>query len=932
MDPLPPLPDGAKMLTAAPALPPLPQGATMLTDHKAPKTPIDTGPDMTPPSTGEQIVRGAYSPIDAILTLLEHQFGSSAGAVARLGAQASNDVIGTHIDPTAVHDSVANALGANNQPVTSEGQSDLSAVGNAVRAVRGAIDSSTPGKAVNDTLSQIATKYPNVAAKLKQMGVGASDVMNTVGLAAGGEGSLLARDATAPTAGLGAETARGLPPRPSTGELPPAPITDPIEQLKTAGYKIPETQADVAAARENNPQVTAELAKRAAGMTSDQQLTTATLADAKKPHNAVYNQAFDSLPDAVPAASDPQFTSDVNAAGSTPSTLTPKTDAIDKLKTKALANDTLTPEQLQANISEMRTSGYKNLDSADDDTVALGRTQLDMAKAHEGLLDRNLPDDGPVSLTDVQNARVGLAKINMIQRNMVGEDVNPAGIAREARGNPAVNGELRLIANLNDLAPKGAGLPQRAPLPGSALTHIGLGLAGGAGIGGHIGGMLGGGIGALVHVPEVISGIRRLMAGAPNVPADLSQAGLGDMFTRGNGLEPGWNRAPVEPQIAGLLPAPSTVNAGGGAATENQLQDLGLSSDVQRAAAQHPGAARSVPVPEPPTTPGQPPVDFQGPQHWGDLSLAPDQSGHTPAVVQGQGPSLADLLAHGVEQAPHPGLALETPHMALARRAQLPPDFAPSEAGRLSGGLSLADEVANGAVPQSNSDLGSVMSQGVPEGIMSRTAKPGPAPDMQGPTTPGEAAGTAIPGGSMVSPHDQAVLDEIQKFFHGGANNVTAFDKAKRGTGEGNASFGVGDYHAGAEDAAASYIPSKGGYLMETGVKKSDVAKMLDWDKPLSDQPAVLKALGVDPDAPVKLNGINPEWSGQELHDALVNGKTNLGVGQDKQAIADFLESKGIPGIKYLDGMSRKAGKGSQNVVTFNPDLATVISSRKVGG
>ena len=51
---------------------------------------------------------------------------------------------------------------------------------------------------------------------------------------------------------------------------------------------------------------------------------------------------------------------------------------------------------------------------------------------------------------------------------------------------------------------------------------------------------------------------------------------------------------------------------------------------------------------------------------------------------------------------------------------------------------------------------------------------------------------------------------------------------------------------------------------------------MLEWDKPLREQPAILKALNVDPNAPAKLNGIDPAWSGQELHDNLLKGKTNL--------------------------------------------------------
>jgi len=39
-----------------------------------------------------------------------------------------------------------------------------------------------------------------------------------------------------------------------------------------------------------------------------------------------------------------------------------------------------------------------------------------------------------------------------------------------------------------------------------------------------------------------------------------------------------------------------------------------------------------------------------------------------------------------------------------------------------------------------------------------------------------------------------------------------------------------------------------------------------------------------------------------------------------QQAASEYLNSLGIPGIKYLDGMSRAAGQGSRNFVSFTPD------------
>lgn len=187
--------------------------------------------------------------------------------------------------------------------------------------------------------------------------------------------------------------------------------------------------------------------------------------------------------------------------------------------------------------------------------------------------------------------------------------------------------------------------------------------------------------------------------------------------------------------------------------------------------------------------------------------------------------------------------------------------------------------------------------------------------------------------GSLPLPEPEPTTD----FFHGGAHPLERFSDEHIGTGEGNQSFSRGHNTATERAVAESYVPEKGGYLMHGRAPTRVVNQMLDWDKPLKDQPAVLKALGVDPKAPVKANGINPEWSGQELHDALAQGKTNTGpklgktLDETKKNVSDWLNKRGIPGTKFLDGKSRKGG-GTQNLVFFNPDDATIVSSTKVGG
>lgn len=115
-------------------------------------------------------------------------------------------------------------------------------------------------------------------------------------------------------------------------------------------------------------------------------------------------------------------------------------------------------------------------------------------------------------------------------------------------------------------------------------------------------------------------------------------------------------------------------------------------------------------------SPAPPPAGPQAP----NFTLGEGVNPAGPAPAPPGGFSLADLLAHGVEHPAPGGLSL-APEPGVAARGATP-DFAPSEAERLSGGLSLAPESAGAAAPR-YSQLGDVMSQGVPEGIVQRSGR-----------------------------------------------------------------------------------------------------------------------------------------------------------------------------------------------------------------
>jgi hypothetical protein len=149
------------------------------------------------------------------------------------------------------------------------------------------------------------------------------------------------------------------------------------------------------------------------------------------------------------------------------------------------------------------------------------------------------------------------------------------------------------------------------------------------------------------------------------------------------------------------------------------------------------------------------------------------------------------------------------------------------------------------------------------------------------------------------------------------------------------------------------------GYLYEIDVPDEDIAKMLDWDAPLSEQPETirdaLKTAGFeyDPSVQARLDEINDltepmakdrlpdnrmrqeaEWhvlkreadelgrrlsmsnpTGEQMYKSMATDQ----FGKDEAAFAsEYLNNLGIPGIKYYDQGSRTAGEGTRNMVLFD--------------
>jgi hypothetical protein len=233
--------------------------------------------------------------------------------------------------------------------------------------------------------------------------------------------------------------------------------------------------------------------------------------------------------------------------------------------------------------------------------------------------------------------------------------------------------------------------------------------------------------------------------------------------------------------------------------------------------------------------------------------------------------------------------------------------------------------------------------------------------------------------------------------FHGSPHRFSKFDLSKVGTGEGAQAYGHGLYFAENPAVARSYASpeatyqrvtgglspkqefahdlfsqgrdsdsvwramvqkygrqaaetaefqdaydaamkmNRAGNLYKTDVPDPAIAKMLDWDKPLSQQSEHVKAaLQQLPNAEVQ-QAFARDWTAHKLIKSLeqslgserqvpgsLPGVTERYGGP--QAVSELLRGIGIPGTRYLDQGSRGAGTGTRNYVVFDDRLPTIMS------
>ena len=123
------------------------------------------------------------------------------------------------------------------------------------------------------------------------------------------------------------------------------------------------------------------------------------------------------------------------------------------------------------------------------------------------------------------------------------------------------------------------------------------------------------------------------------------------------------------------------------------------------------------------------------------------------------------------------------------------------------------------------------------------------------------------------------------------------------------------------------------GYLYKVDIPDEAIPRMLDWDKPLSQQSPEVQAILRKAD--LIDESVWPHYTGESLYQGEMNARGPYkpnGFADNAAAppISELLRTQGIPGIRYLDGGSRSAGQGTSNYVLFDDKLGRILEKNGV--
>jgi hypothetical protein len=135
-------------------------------------------------------------------------------------------------------------------------------------------------------------------------------------------------------------------------------------------------------------------------------------------------------------------------------------------------------------------------------------------------------------------------------------------------------------------------------------------------------------------------------------------------------------------------------------------------------------------------------------------------------------------------------------------------------------------------------------------------------------------------------------------------------------------------------------LHNRRGHMYEVEIARPE-GSLLDWDATLDEQqhllPAAERAIGriQDPRARYDAMGIIEDPAGNKGRDLYgilkAYAPESSRVGEHARFASRALLEEGIPGLRYLDGQSRRVGQGSHNYVTFPGTEDQIRILRKYG-
>lgn len=467
---------------------------------------VDMGPQSAPPGFGERLLRTGAADARAALALPNAAILQPVGgAIARLGANAANDLISTHIDPAAAGAIVERALAA---PPPMDAQEAV---------IRG-----LPARAAG----AVAGLLPeSVRAAIDRTPQPIQDTTTILAPAATAEGAI--------PAGAAEQTVARAP----------------ADVTREAGYTGLNTGADLKSP--GAQAITDQLLADDAGVVKGAVPNVKAIQNARKVGpGKVYDNVKAAIPEKL--SQDDQLKTDLAGIDSSGGSQLPSPGDVAGLKETMLGQPDMTRDQLFANISKARERAADAYAAEGDvDKTALGDAYSQIANAYENFADRQLPNGSDLKGA-IPEARPQFAKSYLAEKALQGgEHFNPMVYARAARNNPDL-----LTGNAGIVADVANNLPPSKPNTVANALGSGLGAVGGYVAGRALGEPLGAaGLGGVAgwHLPAVVGGVRRALAtgGNPELAAGTAENPALSYYFGDRG-------SPFGPAVQ-LTPPPGTV-------------------------------------------------------------------------------------------------------------------------------------------------------------------------------------------------------------------------------------------------------------------------------------------------------------------------------------------------------------------------------------